>query len=162
MQLLIQKMTEKYAIEALCWKYEKPYNFYNNVLSGSAIMELLTNRYFVVLNEKNQLIGYFCVGKSARVPNGEVEGLYKEKCVDIGVGMRPELTGKGYGYLFFSTILEFVQENHVEKDLRLTVASFNQRAIHLYEKFGFVVKRRFTNKKVEFLIMKRKGDKGRM
>jgi [ribosomal protein S18]-alanine N-acetyltransferase len=160
MELLIQKMTEKYAIEVLCWKYEKPYDFYNNVLSSSAIIELLTNRYFVVLNDKSQLIGYFCMGKPAQVPKGEEQGLYKEECVDLGIGMRPELTGKGYGSLFFSTILKFVQTNDGEQDIRLTVTSFNHRAIHLYEKFGFVVERKFTTNKVEFLIMRNKRNKG--
>ncbi len=155
MPLFIKKMTEKYAVDALCWKYEKPYDFYNNVLSGSAIMELLTYRYFAVVNEKNQLVGYFCIGKSAQIPSGDQQGIYSEDCIDVGIAMKPELTGKGNGYLFFSHILKYIMKLEKEKDIRLTVATFNQRAIHLYEKLGFVKLRKFKSDHIEYLLMKK-------
>lgn len=40
--------------------------------------------------------------------------------------------------------------------VRLTVAAFNQRAIHLYEKFGFVKEMEFAAVSVDFQTM-RKG-----
>ncbi|RKQ33918.1 GNAT family N-acetyltransferase [Oceanobacillus halophilus] len=156
MQLTIRKMTEKYAIDVLCWKYEKPYDFYNNVLTSGAIMELLTYKYYVVLDKYNHLIGYFCVGRPAQVPVGDQHDAYKEDCIDIGIGMKPELTGKGNGERFFSYILRFVQEQNQHKDIRLTVATFNKRAVRLYEKLGFVKQIAFVSDNgVEFITMKR-------
>jgi len=67
--------------------------------------------------------------------------------------MKPELTGKGYGSEFFSFILnQLQQESH--SPLRLTVATFNTRAIHLYEKLGFTKVMEFTAS-TEFITMKK-------
>ncbi|WP_342770087.1 GNAT family N-acetyltransferase [Oceanobacillus chungangensis] len=162
MQLSIRKMTEKYAIEILCWKYEKPYDFYNQVLTSDAIMELLTNKYYVTLDEYEQLIGFFCVGKSAKVPAGERNVAYKEDFIDVGIGMKPEFTGKGKGLEFFSNILRFIEENYRNSPIRLTVAEFNERAIHLYEKLNFVKKTQFQRGKTIYIVMVRekiKADK---
>ncbi|WP_156288702.1 GNAT family N-acetyltransferase [Oceanobacillus salinisoli] len=155
MQFTIKNMTENYAIEVLCWKYEKPYDFYNNVLTSGAIMELLTYKYYVVLDDYNSLIGYFCTGRPAQVPAGDGHGAYKEDCIDVGIGMHPELTGKGKGSVFFSNVLRFLKEKHRGKDIRLTVATFNTRAIRLYEKVGFVRDFTFMSDDVEFITMKK-------
>lgn len=157
MNLKIKNMNEKYAIEVLCWKYEKPYDFYNTVLTSSAILELVTYDYYVVFHS-DEIIGYFCLGIPAQVPEGESLGVYKEDCIDVGIGMKPEWTGKGYGSKFFSLILSFVKEKHEEKSIRLTVATFNKRAIHLYEKFGFTEKERFIRKDVEYMTMIKKAE----
>ncbi|RDW17595.1 GNAT family N-acetyltransferase [Oceanobacillus arenosus] len=155
MKLSIQKMTEKYAVEILCWKYEKPYDFYNHVLTSDAILELVTNKYFVVLDEYNQLVGYFCIGKSAQVPAGVQYGAYKEDFIDVGIGMKPEFTGKGMGSEFFAQILEFIEAQNKNGAIRLTVATFNERAINLYEKLGFVKKMTFERRKMDFITMVR-------
>lgn len=57
--------------------------------------------------------------------------------------MKPELTGKGFGTEFFTFILNQIQQNN-QYPLRLTVAKFNTRAIHLYEKLGFKKSMEFT------------------
>jgi [ribosomal protein S18]-alanine N-acetyltransferase len=79
--------------------------------------------------------------------------VYEEKLLDIGLGMRPDQTGKGFGYVFFSFILSHINEQCV----RLTVASFNTRAIHLYQKLGFLKVSEFKHKGINFIIMVRKN-----
>ncbi|WP_339228993.1 GNAT family protein [Oceanobacillus sp. FSL K6-2867] len=153
MQFTIKNMTEKYAIEVLCWKYERPYNFYNQVLTSHAIMELTGKKYYTVFDRYDVLVGFFCVGAPAQVPAGYPYGAYKEDCVDIGLGMKPAFTGRGLGLLFFSAILDFVSESHVGLDIRLTVATFNKRAIRLYEKAGFVQQAKFQSEQTEFITM---------
>lgn len=153
MQYTIRNMTETYAIEVLCWKYERPYNFYNQVLTSHAIMELTGNKYYVVFDRYDVLIGFFCVGASAKVPAGYPHGAYQEACVDVGLGMKPAFTGKGLGFSFFSAILDFVAENYEGIDIRLTVATFNKRAIRLYEKSGFVEQTKFQSERAEFSTM---------
>lgn len=153
MQFFIRNMTEYLAIEVLSWKYEAPYDFYNNDLCSENIRELLEQNYYAVVNENDQLIGFFCIGSSAQVPIGSKFGAYLEDHVDIGLGLKPELTSKGYGYSFITYILKYIFENYQEKTIRLTVAKFNKRAISLYEKLGFNKKIEFSNNSAAFMTM---------
>lgn len=114
---------------------------------------MLENSYYVVLDHKDRLVGFFCIGNSAKVPIGAQFCAYTEDLIDIGIGMKPELTGQGLGFTFFSFILRYIQDNFKEVPIRLTVAKFNQRAIHLYEKFGFVKKMEFNKESTIFLTM---------
>ncbi|WP_404451527.1 GNAT family N-acetyltransferase [Virgibacillus necropolis] len=156
MQLLKSKMTKDLAVDALQWRYEKPYDLYNNELNSEAIDEMLDNSYFGIVNEENELIGYYCTGISARVPAGNKINAYDEERIDIGVGLKPNLTGKGFGSTFFSFILEDIVRTHPNIPMRLTVATFNKRAIRLYEKFGFVEQKKFDSEVAEFITMTRK------
>lgn len=153
MRLLKSKMTKDFAVETLHWKYEKPYDLYNNELNSEAIDELLGNAYFAIVDQDNELIGYFCTGISAQVPAGNKISAYTEEQIDIGIGLKPNLTGKGFGTTFFSFILHDIQGTHPNTNLRLTVATFNKRAIRLYEKFGFVKQKKFESEVTEFITM---------
>lgn len=149
-------MTEKLAVEVLGWKYDNPYDFYNNELTDDAMQEMLDGSYHAVINQNGELFGFVCYGKSAQVPKGIQLGAYTEEHIDIGLGMNPSLTGKGYGFEFFSFVLTFIQKNNPGIPNRLTVAKFNQRAIHLYEKLGFVKKDEFSTDFAEFMTMIKK------
>ncbi|HYK75229.1 MAG TPA: GNAT family N-acetyltransferase [Pseudoneobacillus sp.] len=154
MSFYIKDMNEEHAKEILTWKYESPFDFYNVDYSEEAIEELLNNNYFAILNDSQTLVGFFCFGPAAQVPTGAKFGAYDEDMVDIGLGMKPELTGRGQGFEFLTYIIESVQEyQNVKKPLRLTVASFNKRAIKLYEKFGFVKVKTFPLNETEFETM---------
>lgn len=72
-------------------------------------------------------------GPSAQVPAGNSGGVYQGDYVDMELGMNPKLVGKGNGYEFCAFIMHFVKEKHNNKPLRLIVATFNRRGIHLYE-----------------------------
>ncbi|TKC19011.1 GNAT family N-acetyltransferase [Robertmurraya kyonggiensis] len=155
MILEIKSMNEEFAIEILDWKYEPPYDFYNNESDPQSLKELMENSYYVVVDNNKKIVGYFCIGDSAKVPIGVQFGAYNEELIDIGIGMNPSLTGKGYGATFFSFILSFIEENFLRVPFRLTVAKFNQRAIHLYEKFGFEKEMEFDRGDTRFMTMVR-------
>jgi [ribosomal protein S18]-alanine N-acetyltransferase len=151
LKLTTSRMTDKYAIEILKWKYDKPYDLYNNVLSGDAIIELTSSAYKAILSE-SRVVGFYCTGKDAQVPAGNDIDAYEDECLDIGLGMRPDLTGKGYGTAFFEYILKDINRESL-KSLRLTVADFNKRAILLYEKFGFKTVKEFWRGDMKFIVM---------
>lgn len=67
--------------------------------------------------------------------------------------MNPKMVGKGNGFELCSFILRYIEKNYIGSPIRLTVAKFNQRAIHLYEKLGFVKKDEFTTDFAEFMTM---------
>ncbi|MFY3791897.1 GNAT family N-acetyltransferase [Ureibacillus sp. MALMAid1270] len=151
-QLLVKEMNQRFAEEILSWNYEPPYDFYNNELSGESLKELLNSEYRAVVDIQNNLIGFFCVGDSAQVPIGWQFGAYSKPFPDIGLGLKPTLTGKGNGSRFFSFILEQIQKEN-QLQIRLTVAKFNERAIRLYEKFGFTKEMEFESPSAVFITM---------
>ena len=151
----VMEMDEKKMVDILRWRYEKPYDFYNNEETAEARAELLNGTYHAVVDEEGQLFGFFCIGTSAQVPAGHGYGVYDEDCIDMGLGMHPERTGKGTGYPFCTFILEQIEVRHPSKPVRLTVATFNRRAIHLYEKLGFMQQYAFSTDVADFITMSR-------
>jgi len=152
MKFLIQVMTENLAREILTWRYETPYDLYNQDANEEGLAEFLNGSYQVILDSAGQLIGFYCTGQSAQVPKGHEFNAYQNDYLDFGLGLKPELTGQGNGGAF----LDFILQQLAEDRLRLTVASFNKRAIRLYESFGFEQVACFSNGQVEFIIMTRK------
>ena len=66
------------------------------------------------------------------------------RAVEIGLGMRPDLTGRGLGLMFMRRNLDWIREAHPGAEIRLSVASFNQRGIKVYRRSGFRVVRGFV------------------
>jgi len=128
--MMIAQMTQAEAIEiADRWKYDGEYAFYDMTEDPEDYDEITTpelrgNRYFSVF-DGGELTGFFCV---------EQEGAD----VSIGLGLRPDMMGHGKGKAFLEEIIRFVKDNCTFEKIRLDVASFNQRAIKVYERAGFV------------------------
>ncbi|MDC3414710.1 GNAT family N-acetyltransferase [Aquibacillus sp. 3ASR75-11] len=153
MNLKVRNMDEKLAKQTLGWKYEKPFDFYNGEMSEEGIKERLDDSYKVLIDEKGKVFGFFCTGESARIPIGYQYGVYNEKSIDMGIGMNPVYVGKGYGYDFCSFIMNHIKEQNEGVPIRLSVATFNKRAVHLYKNLGFVMKDKFATDSAEFITM---------
>lgn len=147
-----QAMTEERAQDILSWRYPYPYDFYNGEASDESLRELMDGSYRVVL-EHGELFGFYCTGKGAQVPAGHASNAYPGGPVDIGLGMKPEKTGAGRGAVFVDFLLSEIKERHPGQALRLTVAQFNTRAIHLYERAGFVKTAAFKTDYATFQVM---------
>lgn len=152
MNLATRAMSEADAREIMSWRYLPPYDIYNGEDSDDSRRELLDGTYRAV-TAQGVLFGFYCTGKSAQVPAGERIGLYTAGPVDIGLGMKPDKTGAGRGADFLSFILRDIACRHPGKALRLTVARFNERAIGLYAKAGFVAAGEFTTDSASFQVM---------
>lgn len=158
--IFINKMDEESAREISNWRYETPYSIYSMDGSVECVKELLDGSYYLVKDEKNEITGFYCFGQAAQVPAGNNYDAYvKKDFVDIGLGMRPDLCGKGKGYEFVSKEIEFAKALFNVVKLRLTVAGFNERAARVYEKAGFkqVMDFNRTNEKgiTKFIVMER-------
>ncbi|MCL2388301.1 MAG: GNAT family N-acetyltransferase, partial [Defluviitaleaceae bacterium] len=57
--------------------------------------------------------------------------------IELGLGMKPEHTGKGFGVDFINSAMDHICSKYCTKEFVLSVASFNKRAIKVYEKVGF-------------------------
>ncbi|WP_270179705.1 GNAT family N-acetyltransferase [Alkalihalobacillus sp. CinArs1] len=153
MNLTIKKMDIEGAKRTLSWVYEPPYDFYNNEVNEEEINERLDGSYRLLVDENNKVVGFLCSGETAQIPVGHTYGVYPDNFIDIGFGMDPNYTGQGNGYEFCTIIMNYIKEQYVRMPIRLSVATFNNRAIHLYEKLGFKKKDAFTTDYAEFITM---------
>lgn len=130
MSYILQPMTQEQADDiAYNWHYEEPYSFYNMEADKEDLEEFLDpvcrkDEYYVVL-EKENLIGFFSFTTVA------------PRVIDIGLGMKPDLTGRGKGIDFLKAGLQFAQSMFQPTAITLSVATFNKRAISLYKQLGF-------------------------
>ncbi len=141
------------AREIVQWRYEPPYDIYNLDDSSETINYLLDAQYnFHAIRDANgDLAGFCSFGVDAQVPGGD----YGADALDIGMGIRPDLTGQGHGSDFVAAALNFAQRKFNPDAFRVTIAAFNQRAQRVWEKNGFIPIETFTFKANdrEFVIM---------
>lgn len=114
------------------WHYNDRYSFYDMENDPEDFEEIITpalrdDKYYQVLNDKDELVGYFCLERLS------------EKKVEVGLGLRPDLTGQGLGLEFVKGIEAFIQDNFDDEIIVLSVASFNKRAIKVYQRAGFKI-----------------------
>ena len=119
------------------WRYDAPYEIYN---LGSddvekEIQSLLDpqNAYHSITDEHGDLVAYCCFGPDGQVSGGD----YSAAALDIGLSVRPNLTGQGYGLMYINAVLDFARRTFSPTAFRVTVAEFNQRAQRVWQKAGF-------------------------
>ena len=98
------------------------------------------NKYHAILRGE-EMVGFFCLGLDARVRGGT----YDESSLDLGMGLRPDLTGRGQGQSYFDKLLAYVEEQRPGRALRATIVAWNRRAIRLCRRAGFRVLAHFTS-----------------
>jgi ribosomal-protein-alanine N-acetyltransferase len=124
----IRPMSDDAAHTIAGWKYPPPYNFYDAIDDPVDLAELLDperrrGRYFEVF-DAGDLVGFF-------------EYKHEVKPLEIGLGMRPDLTGRGLGLDFVRAGMAFARTEFGATSLSLAVAVFNERARTVYERAGF-------------------------
>lgn len=134
----IHPMTTKYAREISTWTYPGEYAIYSFQPDKETLAELTGGDYYVCMKENGSLAGYFCFGAAARIPTERAES-YPDGFLDIGLGMAPQLCGKGNGSDFLTAGMDYAKNLFSPAAFRLTVAAFNKRAISVYQKHGFKI-----------------------
>lgn len=157
----IQPITEKQVHEIITWAYEPPYDLYNLSNDPHPLSETIA--YFLripcyaIMHDEGTLLAFFTFGEDAQVPGGD----YSAEALDIGLGVHPDLTGKGMGEQFVTAVINFAIANRHPPTLRVTIAEFNKRAYRIWEKQGFQPQQKFTNtnrtKKTFFILTKPVG-----
>jgi len=128
---LMQHQAEEIAYD---WQYEGEFAFYDMPNDQNDLAEFLnpdqrTEHYYAVMDE-TQLIGFFVFEPG-------------QDSLELALGMRPDLTGRGNGTAFLESGLAFAIEKYQPQQIELAVATFNERAIRLYTKSGFEPVERF-------------------
>ena len=120
MNIEIRPSDEALLRELESWRYPPPYDFYD----GDADPVLNPERYYGAYAEDGALVGFFYYEQ-------------RDDVVEIGLGLRPDLTGKGLGLGFLQAGLDFARDRFHARLIVLNVAAFNERAIAVYERAGF-------------------------
>ena len=122
MKLTISLASEATLEEIARWRYEPPYDFYD----GDLEPVMKPERYFEARDEELNLVGFYYFEQ-------------KGDTLEYGLGLAPELTGRGIGLDFFRAGLEYGRAQFRPGRIVLSVAAFNERARKVYERAGFRV-----------------------
>jgi ribosomal-protein-alanine N-acetyltransferase len=145
-------MTQGDAEQIADWHYPEPFSFYDARSDPDDLAELLDatargDDCVAVDDNDRSLIGFFHYKR----PHGAT--------LEIGLGLRPDMTGRGLGRSFVEAGLEYARRRFAPVEFRLSVATFNRRAITVYERVGFAATRVFTHRtnggEWEFVEMRR-------
>ena len=151
-EFVIRPMNAADARAIAAWRYPEPYAFYDSDADPADLAELLDpaewgRRYFAADDAAGELAGLFVF----KLADGVAE---------IGLGLRPDLTGRGLGRSFVEAGMDYAASVLGATECALAVAAFNRRAITVYERAGFREVRRYqhtTNGRVhEFVWMSRR------
>jgi ribosomal-protein-alanine N-acetyltransferase len=132
----ILPLTPTSARQILTWHYDPPYDLYDETPETLPGLLNPAYRYHQVLDRDGELVGYCCYGEDARVAGGDYSRGEPE-VLDVGIGLRPDLTGRGLGGGFVGAILAFASQKWNPEILRVTVADFNQRSQNTFRSLGF-------------------------
>jgi ribosomal-protein-alanine N-acetyltransferase len=144
-------MTGAYARRIVGWKYDGPFAIYNYDREADHILDARQwgHTLFAVLDENAELVGELSLGfldaDEEWVSQPDMDAGQLDGCILwIGFGMRPDLTGRGYGLSFVNACADFAARlarqrwGYQGEFAGLGVYKFNQRAITVYERAGFV------------------------
>lgn len=137
------------AREVYSWRYEGAYSFYDLSRNPEDFEEMVSpegrEKFYAAFDAGGALSGFLSF-----MDEGDGE-------LTAGLGLRPDLTGLGLGEAFVRSGLEFGRDRLGAGRFRLSVATFNRRAIRVYERAGFRAGNVFTQtsggEEHEFLSM---------
>lgn len=127
-------MTEEHAREISAWRYEAPYDIYN----WKDWHELVQSREEIGDPEirKEQY-------RSVLLADGTLAGFAQlfplTGWVRLGLGMKPELRGRGWGEAFVRSIVREARSLFPHRRVDLEVLVWNSRALRTYRKAGFEI-----------------------
>lgn len=141
----------------VAWRYPPPYDFYNLDPDSAATLQRPDYHYHAVIRGAADLVGFRCFGADARVAGGD----YSLPALDMGGGLRPDLTGQGLGRVVLRAAISFAVQRFRPVRLRTTVAAFNERAIRTCLRVGYVRHAEFAREsdRVRFIIFLLDGDR---
>ncbi|VAW31093.1 hypothetical protein MNBD_CHLOROFLEXI01-4774 [hydrothermal vent metagenome] len=142
-QLHFSPLTAEHVAQILAWRYPPPYDIYNMGKETADPIELIEAiDYFLqprfhfqaVLGQPaDELVAFCSFGLDGQVGGGD----YSSEAIDIGMGVRPDLTGCGLGGMFVGAVIDFACKTFASPRLRVTIAAFNHRAQKVWRRHGF-------------------------
>jgi RimJ/RimL family protein N-acetyltransferase len=157
-EVTIRPLTEADVRDLAAWRYPPPYEGYSihQPVDEAVAYFLLpeTNGHAII--RAGELAGFCTFGADARVPGGDYSG----PGLDIGLGVRPSLTGRGLGAGFVEAVTAFARDQLGADRLRVSIAAENERAMRVWSQAGFAETGRFQASHTvmgsdEFVVLER-------
>lgn len=155
MEFDFRPLEKPQALAILDWHYPAPYDFYDFRQENrqADLYDFLDpqNAFFAILNCDDELEGYCSFGSDGQVPGGS----YRDQALDIGMGIRPDRIGQGRGSSYARAVADYGVQCYQMTQLRVTIATFNQRAQRVWRSLGFEPIETFykTDTHKEFVVM---------
>jgi RimJ/RimL family protein N-acetyltransferase len=112
---------EPYDDEIMGWHYEPPYDFYDTAADPPED----PTKFLVVRGDDGRVEAFWYFDRP------------EDGVVEVGIGLRPDLTGRGLGERLMTAELDYARARWRPHTFRLFVTTWNARAIALYERLGF-------------------------
>ncbi len=130
--LHVAPLTMAHALDVRSWRYPAPYDCYDMTDADPAWLVEPQSGFRALLTGE-RLVGFRSFGADGQVPGWA----YDDRALDTGGGLRPELVGRGWGRTAIAAGLSYGRSQHAPRAFRVTVASFNQRALRTVQGLGF-------------------------
>ncbi len=125
----VRPLTADDGMTMATWRYPGPWSIYDSTAAPQA-----DEGFWAVEDATETLVGFCCLGAEARVP-GQVE---EPGTLDVGVGMDPELTGRGYGGELARVVVAHARSLAPGARLRCVIQEWNARSLAVARASGFV------------------------
>ncbi|QFS94551.1 hypothetical protein FIV07_27650 (plasmid) [Mycobacterium sp. THAF192] len=126
----VRPMTVSEAVDVAGWRYTGDWSVYD-LATPQPVLDNLASYHSVVSGE--DLLGFCCTGVEARIA-----GMTGDPAIlDVGMGMNPNLVGRGNGARFAEIVLRYLDERHPSGTLRAAVQAWNERSLRLTRHLGF-------------------------
>jgi ribosomal-protein-alanine N-acetyltransferase len=152
--LRLDRLGDDDVARVLAWRYSDEYASYDLDGSDRATLAEPGNDHLAV-RRSAELIGYVCLGGEARVA-----GMIEVPALDdIGVGIRPDLTGRGESRRLMPAILAALDQWLGQVAFRAVIKSWNHRAQRAAEHAGFQIHGTHENRAGGWVLLIRQPHK---
>lgn len=141
-ELRIRELSDEDRKNIAGWAYPGDLQIYD---PGPGALMLRPPDHVALVGVDGALVGYGTVGPDAQVPGGAYPDV--GSIVDLGIGLRPSLVGRGYGAAALEVLATEARSRGPVTRLRVTVAAENLRASALVGKLGFHATHRFVRER---------------
>lgn len=131
--LRFRRLTVREAVAAARWRYPGDYAMYNLGMIPLAIGAFMSRPAFGAAR-----ITCYAIGTPSDPLIGVFSLIWRGTDVEIGIGLRPDVNGHGLGLAAMRLGMAEARERYAPKTFSLNVATFNRRAVTVYERAGFL------------------------
>lgn len=141
LDLLRRHPTEEEARELATWAYPPPFDLYDAADPATFLTTGAPGEgCYPAVDDDGRLVAFAVLGAEARVLGQEpADGV-----VDVGIGVRPDVTGRGLGGALVGQVVALAAELTGARAARAAVAAFNERSLALCRSAGFEDVRQFS------------------